>query len=47
MERLNELMAQFESMYADKEMCRKKFLQLETAVSFPQYDFDRSNNFTK
>ena len=33
MDRLNELMANFENMFADKESTRKKLAQLEKAVS--------------
>ena len=35
MDRLNELMRTFDGMFADKEGTRKKFAQLEKAVSFP------------
>jgi hypothetical protein len=33
MDKLNELMANLENMFADKEGTRKKFAQLEKAVS--------------
>jgi hypothetical protein len=33
MDRLNELMSNFENMFADKEATRKKIVQLEKAVS--------------
>lgn len=33
MDKLNELMANLENMFADKEATRKKFAQLEKAVS--------------
>jgi hypothetical protein len=34
MDKLNELMANLENMFADKEGTRKKLAQLEKAVSF-------------
>lgn len=36
MDKLNELMANLEGMFADKEGTRKKFAQLEKAVSIRQ-----------